>query len=70
MGIEIKKLPPIEVTIIKGSGMSVKIYAHGIEPLNSVIGSIANINVVTIGLLEIYSRYGISDSAIYSLKLI
>ena len=50
MGIITKKLPAIEVINIKVSGISVKRYAQGIEPLSSVIGSIANMKVATSGL--------------------
>tara|TARA_B110000263_G_scaffold7829_1_gene6666 strand:+ start:293 stop:547 length:255 start_codon:yes stop_codon:yes gene_type:complete len=50
IGNVIRKLPAIEVmnTIMKGK--SAKKYAHGIDPLSSVIGSMANMNVVTSGL--------------------
>ena len=70
MGMVTKKLPTIEEINTKMSGMSVKKYAHGIDPLNSVIGSIANMNVAISGLFEIYSMYGINVSAINYLKLI
>ena len=47
IGIVTKKFPRMEVKKLTIKGISVKKYAHGIEPLNSVMGSIASINVVT-----------------------
>ena len=70
IGIEIKKFPNIEVITMIIKGISVKIYAHGIEPLNSVMGSIASINVVVMWLFEMCSIYGINVSATNYLELV